>query len=191
MTVNFNNQEYMGLFGLTFEEKVASFVRKQLKGTAAAKKLSSFFQAGGLNVTLIKNLYNEYAALMAKNHKPADFTVSPDAAGNGGAFSESSIQLAAIIGDKTNVDNAIVLSFLKALYVLSRDGKIPFSKWNPAGYKESTELRKSFATEQDIFQAVGKAAGKAAGTSKILLIVAGIGVTAYLLSQIKAIKGTK
>ncbi len=186
MPIEFNNSaEYMGLFGFTWEEKVAAFAKKQLKGTAAAKKLSDFFQAGGVNVSLIKNLYNEYAAFMAKNYQPVSFAVQPDAAGNGGTFSPGTIELSALIGNKTNVETPIVLSFFKALYVLSRDGKIPFAKWNPAGWKESTNLRKSFPTEQGFLDTATKAATKAVDTSKIFLIVAGIGAAAYLLSQLK------
>jgi hypothetical protein len=186
MSVDINNSaEYMGLFGFSWEEKVASFVKKQLKGTAAAKKLSDFFQAGGLNVSLVKNLYNEYAALMAKSYQPVSFSVSPGADGSGGTFSPESIELSAIIANKTNVETPIVLSFFQALFVLSRDGKIPFAKWNPAGWKESTQLRKSFSSEQGFLDSATKAATKAVDSSKVFLIIAGIGAAAYLLSQLK------
>ncbi|MDD5688611.1 MAG: hypothetical protein PHE88_12355 [Elusimicrobia bacterium] len=187
MIVDFGNDspETMGIFGLTWEEKVAAFTKKQLKGTAAAKKLSAFFQPGGYNITLIKNLYNEYAALMSKGYQPVSFSVSPDASGNGGTLSKQSLSLAAQIADRTNVDVSIVIKFFHALFVLSRDGKIPFAKWNPAGWKESTEARKTFTTERGVFEKVQSAAVKAGGTSKMVLIVAGMGVAAYLLSQLK------
>jgi len=186
MTVDLQEKaEYLGIFGFSWEEKVASFIKKQLKGTAAAKKLSDFFQAGGLNVALVKNLYNEYAALMAKKYQPVTYSIQPDSSGNGGMLSQDSIQLAAIVGNKTNVDVSIVTAFFKAIFVLSRDGKIPFAKWNPQGWKESTELRKTYSTEKGILESVTKAAGTAVNTSKIFLIVAGIGAAAYLLAQVK------
>lgn len=183
--------EYMGLFGFTWEEKVAAFIKKQLKGTAAAKKLSSFFQAGGLNVELVKNMFNEYAALMVRKLPPASFSVQPDANGNGGTYSQSTIDLAAIIGTKTNIDTPVILAFLRALFVLARDGKIPFAKWNPEGWKESTSLRKSYSSEKTFLDTAGRVAEKTANTSKIVLLVIGIGAAAYLLSQLKTFSHIK
>lgn len=174
--------EYMGIFGLSWQEKVASFVKNRLKGTAIQKKLSDFFQSGGLNVSLIKNLYNEYAALMAMGNAPADFVVLPNQSGDGGEFKQSTITLASKIATKTNVDNSIILEFLRALFVLARDGKIPFEKWNPQGYKESTQLRKTFETEKTILDTVVKPVmDKGTG----LMVIFGVGVAAYLLSQLK------
>lgn len=177
--------EYMGLFGLTWEEKVAAFVQRRLKGTAAAKKLSSFLQAGGKNVTLIKNLYREYAALMASGYNPADFSVSPDDKGSGGQYSDDTVSLAGVIADKTNVEPVIVLEFLRGLFVLARDGKISFAKWNPQGYKQSTKLQKTFSTEKSFLDMTSKT-----GTyAKIALAIGAVGVGAYLLSQIKGLRG--
>lgn len=188
MLVDFQNYhvskaspEHMGIFGFSWQEKVAKFMKTQLKGTAAAKKVSDFFQAGGLNVSLVNNMYNEYAALMATGFAPVDFTVQPDSEGNGGTMTQNSFTVAARISDKTNVDASIVLPFLRALFVLSRDGKIPFAKWNPAGFKQSTALRKTFSTEKGILE-VAQSAGK---TANVLMWIAGIGVGAYFLSQLK------
>ena len=179
------NQEYMGLFGLSWEEKVAAFVQKRLKGTKAAKKLSDFFQAGGKNVALIKNLYREYAALMASGYKPAEFSVSPDDKGGGGQYAADTITLAGLLADRTNIETVIVLEFLRALFVLARDGKIPFAKWNPQGFKQSTKLQKSFSTEKGFLDITSKT-----GTyAKIALALGAVGVGAYLLSQIKGLRG--
>lgn len=178
--------EYMGIFGFSWEEKVASFIKMRLKGTEVGKKLSSFWQAGGMNVTLIKNLHNEYMALMAKGVAPSGFSVQPDDKGNGGTYSASTVSLAGKIAASTNADNSVVLEFLRALYVLSRDGKIPMAKWNPAGYKESTDLRKSFSTEKTVLDTITKTASTVADKSKIILAVAAIGAAAYFLSQAKA-----
>ena len=62
-----------------------------------------------------------------------------------------------------------------------RDGKIPAEKWNPKGYQEATALRKSFKSERGVLDKVGITSN----TPKIILAVAGIGVTAYLLSQMR------
>lgn len=184
MIVDFGT-EYMGLFGFSWQEKVAGFMKKQLAGTAAAKKLSSFWQAGGVNVALVKNLHNEYMALMARGNPPSSFAVAPGSDGRGGQYSPSTLSLAATLSGKTNIETSIVLEFLRALYVLARDGKIPFEKWNPSGYAESTALRKTFISEKGLLDVFGKTAN----TGKIVLIVAGVGVGAYFLSQLKTLKG--
>ncbi len=180
-----SNVEQMGLFGLSFEEKVAEFIRKRLKGTASAKKLSDFFQAGGKNVSLVKNLYREYAALMASGYSPSSFTVSPDGKGNGGQYASDTVTLAGKINGKTNIDMVIVLEFLRALFVMARDGKIPFAKWNPRGYQQSTKLQKTFSTEKGLLDITSKTGAYA----KIALILGAVGVGAYLLSQLKGLRG--
>lgn len=176
--------EVMGLFGFSWQEKVAAFMQKRLKGTAKEKLMKSFWQAGGKNVTLVNNLYNEYAAFMAKGQQPATFSVLPNAAGDGGEFSDSTISLASMLQKKTNVDTGVILEFFRAIFVLARDGKIPSAKWNPQGWKESTALRKSFSTEKGF----GDVLQKSENYSKALLMIAGLGVGAYLLSQIKGLK---
>ena len=183
MTIYFDQTypEQMGLFGFTWQEKVAKFVKKHLKGTVAAKKMSAFFQAGGLNVSLINNMHNEYMALMAQGYKPVMFDVQPDEEGYGGVINKSAYALSSKISDKANVDASIILTFLRALYVLARDGRIPFAKWNPKGFKESTALRKTFETEKGFLEI----AKKAGGTAQTVLLIAGIGVGAYFLSQLK------
>lgn len=179
--------ELIGLFGLSWPEKVAKFMSNQLKGTALRKKLKSFWGAGGLNTTLVKNLHNEYMALMARNYAPADFVIKPNAQGTGGSFTPSTVNLASMIQQKTNIDSAVILEFLRAMYVLARDGKIPFNKWNPKGFKESTALRKTFTSEKGFIEA----AQKTGNYAKIALIVAGLGAGAYFLSQVKGFKGGK
>lgn len=176
--------ETMGLFGLSWTEKVASFMSKQLKGTAAGKKMNQFWQAGGKNVTLVKNLHNEYMAYLSSGYKPAGFTYVPDSKGNGGTFDQSTIQLAGLIQQKTNVDTPIILEFLRGLFVLARDGKIPFAKWNPQGYAESTAKRKTFESEKGILEA----AKSGTNVAKMIMILAGLGVSAYILTQLKGFK---
>lgn len=174
--------ETMGIFGFSWPEKIAKFMSQQLKGTSAVKKLKSFWSAGGLNVTLVKNLYNDYAALMASGYSPSNFSVAPNTAGTGGTFDGSTISLASKIQQSTNVETAVVLEFLRALYVLARDGKIPYAKWNPAGYQQKTALRQTFATEKSKIAEIAK------GTlnyTKLALIAAVVTAGAYLLNKMK------
>lgn len=181
-----DKQELMGIFGLSWEEKTASFMNKKLKGTKLAKKLKSFWGAGGMNTSIVKNLHREYTALQATGWKPSNFSVMPDTNGDGGQFDQATIQLAGQLQARTNIESPIVFEFLRSLFVLARDGKIPFQKWNPQGYKQSTALQKSFKSEQGFLEAAQKT-GK---YMKIGMAVAAVGVSAYLLSQLSRLKGS-
>lgn len=188
MKVELTNRdtELMGLFGLSWEEKTASFMNKKLKGTQLAKKLKSFWGAGGMNVSIVKNLHREYTALQATGWKPSNFSVLPDLKGDGGQFDQATIQLAGQLQARTNIEAPIVFEFLRSIFVLARDGKIPFQKWNPQGYKQSTALQKTFKSEQGFLEA----AQTTGNYMKIVLALAAVGVSAYLLSQIKSLKGS-
>jgi hypothetical protein len=179
--------ELMGLFGVSWEEKIASFMIKKLKGSQLAKKLKTFWQAGGMNVSIVKNLHREYTALQASGWKPANFFEQPDSAGNGGIYDTQTLQLADRLQAKTNIELPVILEFLRAVFVLSRDGKIPFEKWNPQGFKMSTILQKTFKTERSGILDAAKTGGN---YMKIVLTIAAVGVSAYLLSQIKSLKGS-
>ena len=141
--------------------------------------MNDFFQAGGKNVRLIDNLHREYMALQAEG-KSAVSVVND-------GLDQSSLSLANEIYKRTNVDIVIVIEFLKSIYNLSKTGKIPYEKWNPKGYKKSETAKKTFSTEKGFFDF----AKSTAGYGKIVLIVAGIGASAYLLNQFNQFKGVK
>lgn len=178
-----SNAELMGIFGFSWPEKVASFMQKRLKGTAFESKLKSFWGAGGKNIELVENLHREYIALMAQGKNPATFSLPPDVSGNGGVFSSDSILLSQIINSKTAIDKTIIEEFFRAIFVLARDGKIPYEKWNPKGYSEAEKLTKTFTSEQNIFDKLKSGSG----SLNSLLLIAGIGVSAFLLSQLKGL----
>lgn len=171
------NVEMMGWFGLTWQEKVAKaiYTDTYLKDKNIAKKMKDFLQPGGLNIRLVENMYREYSALMAQRYKPASF--------KDGIPDTNTSNLIQIIKNKINADEILVLNFLKALQELSAAGTIPFAKWNPSGYAESTSLQKSFETEKSIFDKAQGAAVKASKVSTVLLIVAGLGLTSYILYE--------
>lgn len=177
-----NDPELMGLFGLTWPEKVASFMLKRLKGSVYESKLKSFWGGSGKNTELVENLETQYLLLMAQGHNPATFSLPPDINGDGGTLSADSQLLSQLINSGTNVDIPIINEFLRGLFVLARDGKIPFEKWNPAGYQEAKKTTSSaFESEQGILDKL-KPAGN---TMNAVLWIAGIGVGAYLLNQLK------
>jgi len=174
------NAENMGWFGLTWEEKLAksTYDKVQAINKTTAKKLKDFLQAGSFNIRLIQNMYREYAALMAKNYKPANFNAD-------GTPDNSTINLSTIIKNKLNVDETIVLNFLLSIQQLAAAGTIPFSKWNPSGYAESTALQKKFDTEKSFLDKAQGAAVKASNVGTILLVVAGLGFISYVVYETK------
>lgn len=170
--------ELMGLFGLTWQEKVTSLTYKKVNAIdkAIAKKLKDLFQPGSVNVRMLENMHREYIALMAKGSRPSNFV--------NGVADNYTLQLIPKIKEKINIDDLIILKFLESLYELSAAGKIPYAKWNPRGFKESTALQKTFPSEVTILDNVQKSAK--VGT--ILLIVAGIGVSLYYLNNIERLR---
>lgn len=170
--------ELMGLFGLTWQEKVTNLTYKKVNAIdkTIAKKLKDFFQAGSLNVRMLENMHREYIALMAKGNKPSNII--------DGKADSNTLQLIPKIKEKINIDDLIILKFLESLFELSAAGKIPYAKWNPKGFKESTALQKTFPSEVTILDNVQK--GAKVGT--VLLIVAGIGISLYYLNNIERLK---
>jgi len=170
--------ELMGLFGLTWQEKVTNETYKKVNATdkTIAKKLKDFLQPGGLNIRMLENMHREYLALMAKGFKPSNFTNNiPDS---------YTLQLIPKIKEKINTDDLIILKFLESLFELSAAGKIPYAKLNPQGFKESTALQKTFPSEITIMDTVKKGAK----VSTILFIVAGVGVSLYYLNNYERLK---
>lgn len=170
--------ELMGLFGLSWQEKVTALTYKKVNAIdkTIAKQLKDFFQSGSLNVRTLENMHREYIALMAQGYKPSVFV--------NGVPDSSTLQLIPKIKDKLNIDELIILKFLESLFELSAAGKIPYAKWNPKGYKESTALQKTFPSEKTVLDNVQK--GAKIGT--VLLIVAGVGVSLYYLNNIERLR---
>ena len=171
------NVESMGWFGLTWQEKVAksTYDKTMLINKTIAKKLKDIFQAGTFNIRLIENMYREYSALMAQKYKPASF--------KNGIPNNDTLNLVKIISKKINAEEIIVLNFLNSLQELAAAGTIPFSKWNPSGYAESTALQKSFDSEKSILDKAQGVAVSASKMSTVLLIVAGLGLVSYIVYE--------
>lgn len=189
MKVNLSkiDNEYMGIFGFSWPEKIGKFMIDHLKGTPYQKQLKDFWGPMQRNVRLIKNLHNQYMALMASGYKPVDFKITPDLKGVGGEFDAATVKLASLIAQKTKVALPIINSFFRALFVLSRSGKIPMEKWNPKGFAKATTLRKKFTTERGLFEA----AKTTADYAKILMLIAALGAGGYFLSQMKGFKNAE
>ena len=57
-----NNPEQLGVLGISFLEKIAVQMRKELKGLPEEKSVNS---------ETVKSLYRQYASLQASGFKPA------------------------------------------------------------------------------------------------------------------------
>ncbi len=173
--------EYLGIFGLSWQEKLADSTHKKVNSVDKniAKKLKDFFQSGGLNVRMIENLHREYTALMASGYKPSNY--------NDSSSLQDTENLSKILSDKTKIEKVITDSFLRSLYDLSATGKIPFEKWNPAGYKESIILQKKFDTEKNIFEKISTDAKSV----KNVLLFSGILAGLYYLNNVGIFNGKK
>jgi len=174
--------EFMGIFGLSWQEKVANLTYQKTVKTnkELSKKLKDFWQSGGLNVTIVNNLYREYAALLASGYMPSSF--------ENGIPDQNTKALIDKINSRVTIDKLIIKNFLESIFELSSEGKIPFQKWNPKGYKETQDLVKTFPSEASIFDKVKKGTN----TVSTILIIAGIATTLYYLNSIgKNYYGTK
>lgn len=140
--------ERMGIFGLSWQEKVADYMLRDLSGTVHESKMKSFWMPGGRNTSIVNNISREYIAIMATGRRPADFS--------GSFLSNDSLVLADEIVEKTNIDIEIVKSYLRAIWTLARDGEIPVAKWDPAGYRKSLTTSKTFESESTILDNVQK-----------------------------------
>ncbi len=141
--VKIEKYPYLGIFGFSFEEKVADFMIDDL-GKNQSSILKDFWQAGGKNVTLVKNLSREYLALQARGSRPSDFST--------GTYDSNTYDTALKMSNALNVPINITVSFLKSIFYLASQGKIEYSKWNPRGYEVSRDLQKSFESEKDIIE---------------------------------------
>lgn len=169
-------QEYpesMGIFGLSWPEKVASDMLNGLRGTGYESTVKAFWGAGGKNTKLIKNLQSVYERFMIEGNEPPTFT--------GGETNTYATYLSGLLSAETATPEIVTLQFLKSLYNLTQKGDIDYKLYNPVGYSQSAEVVKASKPKSGI-EAVATETGKVLNR---VLIVAGIGAAAYLLSNVK------
>lgn len=181
MKVYIKQPELMGIFGFSWQEKVAGKMIDILKGTVYESSLKSFWSPGGKNTEIVNNLERIYLSLLAQGRNPISFSTAPDIAGNGGQFTPDTSALAIKVSAETQIDIAIVNAFFRSIYMLARAGTIPVEKWNPKGYAEAEKLKNTFESERGILDKFTPAAN----TGKMLLIIAGVAAGAFALSQLK------
>lgn len=166
------NSPTMGLFGLSWTEKVAKKMIEILNGTGYESNLKSFWGPSGHNTGLVKTLKESYTSLMVEGNKPPVFSAGlPDAQSN---------YLAGLLSSRTNQPEIVSLAFLRALYSLTQSGTIDYSLYDPMGWKSTVETVKEAEPKTGI-TAVIEDTGK---TLNKVLIVGGIAAGAYLLANL-------
>lgn len=167
--------EYMGIFGLSWPEKVAKDMIKNLAGTGYEDNLKSFWGAGGMNTGLVKNLQNVYTELLVKGYKLPVFSY--------GVPDQYATIMAEAISTNTATPQQVTMAFLSSLYSLTSNGTIDYKLFNPLGYKETIETIEQAEPKTGISQVVEET-GK---TLNKVLIVGGLAVGAYLLANVNKI----
>lgn len=158
----------MGVFGITWQEKIASAMYKILPDNLK-KSIRSFWGGSGFNTRIIDNLYLSYLSMMREGIKPPEYI---DNQGD-----NSAVLITPRIAQSTNINTQVVDSFLKSMYSLSKNGTIEFSKYDPVKIEREKKIQQSFDTEKNIFDKTFEAVGK--GTNK-LIILGIIGLTGYI-----------
>lgn len=166
--------ELMGVFGLSWKEKVINTMKPGLKGSEELKMLSSFW---GENTGLVDNLHNAYLVELSQGSAPIGFTSPPDEKAVGGSFNAETDILSQNISSRTGIDKVVTDAFLKSLFVLGRSGKIDLKKIDPVGYKKAKEAQKEMNT--------GGIVDSLRSTGSALLWVGGIAAGAYFLNSLK------
>ena len=127
--------EELGAFGLSFIDKIASEMNRILKGSPEGAIIAKF--GPGHNVSVVKNLYREYAALQASGYQPAMI--------DGGQLNNNTMSMAKVISARLGFPLKIGVVFLSSMVKLAGLGKIPYKKWKPVQYAESKKSGKKFS----------------------------------------------
>jgi hypothetical protein len=111
--------EKLGIFGITWQEKVAKRMHDTMpeEYRSEIKSWKTYFQPSGLNVTLVDTLYDFYLSNGAKNI-------------SSGKLSELS-----------GVTEGVCLSFLESLKYLATQGYIDYKIYDITPSKESEKLK--------------------------------------------------
>lgn len=168
--------EIMGMFGLSWKEKVAAKMIAILAGTEYEDTAKSFWGPSGKNTALIKNLHTVYTRYMAEGNEPPVPTEA--------ISSTYTSDLAKSISFETGVPTEVTMAFLIAMYDLVQVGQIEYKLYNPMGYKESMESAEQAKPKTGI----NLFAEQAGGTLNKIIIIGGLAVGAYLLTNINKLR---
>lgn len=151
MITDFNNEnsvvspELLGFWeifglGLDWREKIFEFMKKRTKGMDIAKYV---------RYSTIDNLDREYLSLLKTGYTPIEFKglSVPDV--DRAIFTASSYNLLYKMINNLKLPLRIVDLYLRAIWYGAHLGAIPYEKWNPEGYIEKEDIKKSWESEKN------------------------------------------
>lgn len=152
----------LGVFGLSWQEKIAGEMNKNLKGSSEHKYITK--TGPGHNVTIVKNMGNEYASLQATGYGPA--------LASNGILTPETMEMSQIISSRLGLPLKVGTSFLSAMILLGGLGKVPYKIWKPKQYSLTIKQKKSLAVNKGFFSKTLKTTANVAkyGTLAALLI---------------------
>ncbi len=153
----------LGVFGLSWAEKVAAEMLSVLKGTDYEGTIKDFWGGSGLNTGLIKTLHKYYESYLLSGMSPPVF--------DGHVPDSTATQMANDLEETTKIPYAVNMEFLRSIYTLARNGEIAFKYYDPVRYAQVKEETGAFDFK-DIF--------RTAGDKMNVFLIAG-GVAAALL----------
>ena len=113
--------DYMGWFGLSWQEKIAKAMYSLLNDTDR-KQLKSFWGAGGWNINLINALYNYYLTSGTVNASASD------------------------ISEKSGIAEKIVQAFLSSVQSLAVAGTVDYKIYNPEQAQAAQNVKSDLLT---------------------------------------------
>lgn len=152
----------LGVFGMSWQEKIAGQMNKSLNGTPEHKFISK--TGPGHNVTIVKNMGNEYASLQATGYGPA--------MASNGILTPETMEMSQIISSRLGLPLKVGTSFLSAMIMLGGLGKVPYKVWKPKQYAVTKKQKKSLIANKGFFTNTLKTTANVAkyGTLAALLI---------------------
>lgn len=122
------HSEYLGVFGLSWQEKIAARMYKIL-GSDYASIMKDFYQSGGYNINLVNTLYNAYILYGSK-----DATKT-------------------VIAEKSGESETVAQAFLIALKDAAISGEISSKYYDPDTFSKASSRKEALLTPTPVKQA--------------------------------------
>lgn len=158
----------MGIFGLSWAEKVAKEMYSVLKGTDFEGTIKDFWGGSGLNTGLVKTLHKYYESYLISG--------TPAPVFDGHVPDSTATQIAYDLEAETQIPYTVTIEFLRSLHTLASGGEIAFKYYNPVSYSEVKEETGDFNFKQ-IFESVS-------GKMNVFLIAGGVATALLIFTYI-------
>lgn len=154
----------MGVFGLSWAEKVAKEMLSVLKDTDYEGTIKDFWGGSGLNTGLVKTLHKYYESYLLDGMPPPVF--------DGHVPDSTATEMSYSLEETTKIPYTVNMEFLRSLYTLARSGEIAFKYYDPVSYSQVKEETGDF-NFKDLFET-------ASGKVNVFLIAGGV-AAAFLM----------